>query len=280
MMTKTLSPSHLLVNCTYLAITLSLSVLACQTSGKNELSEEAKASQILDTQKQLARNHLDSGSPEAALSVLRPLVRQNPDDASLQTLMGLTQLGLHNPPRAIQNFRKAYKIDKQPGSALNLSSAYIESGSPEKALKLLAAILKNKKMSTSYAYRERIFHNIAYSYVKLGENKKAESWLNQALEENPTFFPSHLELARLYEKTKRPAMALKAYRKAIDYCHVCFEPVESFANIHLKIGNPLEARNALIKFTRVEGIASSDRAKAEQLLKAAKTAAIQTPRAG
>jgi Tfp pilus assembly protein PilF len=194
--------------------------------------------------------------------------------------MGLTQLALHNPHKAVMYFRTAYKLDKQPGSALNLSSAYLEADQPGKALALLAGILKNKQAAAKYPYKERIFHNIGYSYIKLGQNKKAEQWLTESVEENPTFFPSHLELARLYEKTARPALAQKSYRRAMDYCHVCLEPVEALANIYLKLGSPIEARKVLQSFTKVEGITTADRAKAQQLLKTATTAGLNRRRAG
>lgn len=262
-------------NWTYLLISLSLSVLACQTTADQKPSETEKEEQILATQKEMVRNHLDSGAPEAALKLLRVLVREFPEDTDLLNLMGLTQLALHNAPKSVQFFRQAYKLDKQPATALNLSSAYIEVGSPEKAQALLAALLKNKAASKDYPYKERIYHNIGYSYVKLGNNKKAEQWFLAATEENPTFFPSHLELARLYEKMKRPAMAEKSYRRAIDFCRVCFEPVQALAGIQIKMGNSPEAQKTLVNFMKGEGVAAADRAQAEQMIRAAATASLE-----
>jgi len=219
------------------------------------------------------RNALDAGKPEAALQSLRGMLRESPNDPSLNNLMGLTQLALKNGVRAVRHFQVAYKIDKQVATGLNLSSALIETGDYDRAVHLLNQLIKQAEKD-DYAYKERILHNLGYCYLKQNRLAKAEQWYHQSLEENPTFFPSHLELARLYERSKRPAMALKAYRRSMDYCLVCFEPVQALATLYLKMGKPEDARRILVQFGKVEGVAPEDRSRAGELLTRITTAGL------
>ncbi len=214
----------------------------------------------------IVRTTRDVGKPVQALATLRPMLREFPDDAGLQNLMGLTQLALHNPPRAIRHFLAAYKTDHAVATGLNLSSAYIETGDYDKAVKLLSALSKQAERD-DYQYKERIFHNIGLTYAKQKRAALAEKWYQQAIEENPTFFPSHLELARLYETTGRPAMAMKAYRRSIDYCLICFEPVQSLTTLYVKNNRYADARRILVSFGRQEGASPDDVKKASRMLK-------------
>jgi len=222
--------------------------------------------EVIQSQKAMVRNSLDSGRPEAALQNLRVLLRQYPEDAELHNLMGLAQLALKNPARAIHHFLSAYKIDEQSATALNLSSAYLEGGDYSKAIKLLNSLMKETGKD-AYPYKERVLHNLGYAHLKQGDMAKARGYFLSALAENPAFYPSHLELARLYEKTKRPALAAKSYRQAIDYCDVCLEPVESLARVYMKLGKATEARRTLIRYAKIEGVSPADRGRANHLLR-------------
>ena len=261
----------------YLAFSLTLLNVACQTAKDSNVQE--KTLEVLEKQKSLIRNQLDDGKPDQALVLLRDLARQHPRDGSIQNLMGLTHLALKNPTRAIKHFLAAYKLDQQAGTALNLSSAFIEASDYDKAIRLLFALTKTKEGQT-YQHRERIFHNLAYANERVGKNTKAEEWYQEAIDENPTFFPSHLELARLYEKTNRSAMAIQAYRRATDYCHACFEPMYALSMLYLKTNRLTEARKTLLAYGKTEGITPRDRERAKQLLRMVMTAGIRGKRAG
>lgn len=269
--------NHRLCTRLTLIFTVTLLSLACQTGKTVDVQE--KDLEVLEKQKNLIRNQLDEGKPDQALSLLRELARQHPDNASIQNLMGLTHLALKNPGRAIKHFMSSYKIDRHPGTALNLSSAFIEAGDFQKAIRLLNALTKTKELQT-YQHRERIFHNLAYANEHAGNNSKAEEWYQEAIDENPTFFPSHLELARLYEKTNRPAMAIQAYRRATDYCHACFEPVYALSMLYVKTNRLTDARKTLLAYSKVDGISPNDRERAKQLLRMVMTAGIRGRRAG
>jgi Tfp pilus assembly protein PilF len=249
----------------FVILSLSLAFAACQTP-ESKPDEPSKEEQLAEKQKMLIRSTLDEGKPDQALANLRPLLRQYPNDAGLQNLMGLTQLALRNGARAVKHFTAAYKIDHSVATGLNLSSAYIEVGDHEKSVKLLMALTKQAERD-NYPYKERIYHNIGLAYVQQKRMALAEKWYEQAIEENPTFFPSHLELAKLYERTKRPAMAMKAYRRSIDFCLVCFEPVQALSSLYVKNNRYADARRLLINFGRQEGASPEDVKKASRMLK-------------
>ncbi len=257
----------------FVILSLAFALQACQTTGTGK-DGDAKEPSLVEKQKMLVRTTLDEGKPEQALATLRPLVREYPNDAGLQNLMGLTQLALRNAPRAIKHFQAAYKVDHAVATGLNLSSAYIDTGDFEKSVKLLQALSKQADRD-QYAYKERIFHNLGLAYAKQKRAALAEKWYLEAIEENPTFFPSHLELAKLYESTKRPAMAMKAYRRSMDYCLVCFEPVQALSTLYVKNNRFADARRVLMSFGRQEGVSPDDLKRASRMLKTV-TAGVPT----
>ena len=152
------------------AIILSLTAVigGCQTTETDKTSTKTK--EILESQKAIVHNALDNGDSKLAHQTLRKLLNDFPEDASLQNLMGLTQLSMKNSARAVKHFQIAYKLDKKPGSALNLSSALIEMGDYEKAITTIKSALDQK--GEPYQFKERFLHNLAYAHLKQKKNVK------------------------------------------------------------------------------------------------------------
>jgi Tfp pilus assembly protein PilF len=242
---------------------LALGLSSCQTTQADEV--RAKKDNVIASQKAIVHNALDNGDTKLAYATLRSLINAYPEDATLQNLMGLTQLAMKNSTRAVRHFQAAYKLDKSPGIALNLSSAYIETGDYDKSVKLISSILREPG-TTKYQFKERLLHNLGFANVKLKKNTRAESFFKQALEENPSFYPSHLELARLQKNMGRPALAMRSYRNAMDYCHVCLDPVSELTTLYVKSGKMRDARDILLRYGKVQGVAESDKKKAANLL--------------
>ena len=237
-------------------------ICGCQTTETDKTT--AKTKEILDSQKAIVHNALDNGDAKLAHQTLRKLINDFPNDASLQNLMGLTQLSMKNAARAVKHFQIAYKLDKKPGSALNLSSALIEMGDYEKAVSTIKNAMEQK--GEPYEFKERFLHNLAYAHLKQKKNVKAEGYFKAAIEENPSFYPSHLELARLHKQLGRPALAMRSYREAMDYCQICLDPVSELTTLYVKAGKMGEARDILIKYNKVQGVGEIDRKKANGLL--------------
>lgn len=259
--------------CTRLSLVfiLTLANIACQTN--SALDPKGNNAEILERQKSLVRNQLDEGRPEAALGLLRGLARQYPDDASLQNLLGLSHLALKNTGRAIKHFTISYRQAPTPGTALNLSSALIQNGNNEKAIKLLSGLLGSDQ-GKNYEHLDRIYHNLGYANGQLANLTKAENWFREALAENPSFFPSHLELAKIYANSNRAKLAVQEFRRAIDNCQVCFEPVHALSLLYVRLNQPEEAQKILLSFTRSEDISNQDRERAKSLLRTVTTASI------
>jgi Tfp pilus assembly protein PilF len=248
-----------------LTTSLTLGAFSCQTSGDGKINAESHQKEVLESQKALVRNALDTGKPESALKSLRDLLDVYPEDASLQNLMGLTQLSLTNYARSIRHFQISYKLAPQIATGLNLSSALIESKQYLRAQKLLTVLLKQAPKA-KYRFKERILHNLGYCAMQQGDTKKAEEWYRLALEENPTFFPSHLELGRYYESRGRSELAIQSYKYAADYCRTCFEPIEPLTRIYTATGRRGEAKRLLTQYLRVEDLLDTDRRHATDLL--------------
>src|SRR5690606_24909628 len=122
-----------------------------------------KENTVLARRMALIRNAIDTGRAQFALRDLRPMLAARPKDPEVQNLMGLTQMALRNYPRAIHHLKLAYKYNVHPRYALNLSSALVENGDHEKAANLVRYALKKWP---SYKYKERLLHNLGYSFAK------------------------------------------------------------------------------------------------------------------
>ena len=242
------------------ALSLSLLISACQTSGKTNEDEQA----LLNGRLQIARNSLDQGRPAEALGELRQLIREYPQNPTVQTLMGFTQLALGNKGKALGFLRKAFQLSPTVANGLNLSAAYIENRQYKRAIRLLG---KLAKQAPKYEYPERIYHNLGYVSEKMKDTRKSLVFYKKALEENPTFYPAKLQLAKAYQKLGRKNLALQAYREAMDYCHVCYEPVESLARGYIQNGQLRHARDLLLRYGKIRGVAKTDMNKARKLLR-------------
>jgi len=245
-----------------LITSLTAVIAGCQTTETDKTTTKTK--EILDSQKAIVHNALDNGDARLAHQTLRKLISDFPNDASLQNLMGLTQLSMKNSARAVKHFQNAYKIDKKPGSALNLSSALIEMGDYNKAIATIREAMDQK--GDPYQFKERFFHNLAYAHLKQKKTTKAENYFKSAIEENPSFYPSHLELARLHRQLGRSALATRSYREAMDYCQTCLDPIAELTTLFAKAGRFSEASDILIKYSKVQGVTEADRKKAASLL--------------
>lgn len=221
--------------------------------------------ELIETRLNFAQKQIDSGQPENALQVLRPLLREAPKLAKVHNMAGIAFLALSKLKRAQSFFNAAYRLEKNPSYALNLSSALIAAGSFASAKKLLAALLNEG----SYAYKERIYHNYAYIMESEGNTEEAIRTYNKALDENPSYFLSNLRLGKLYEQKKRPHQALSAFQQAAKVCAVCYEPVREIAMFHLKAKVPDQAKKVLNEFLANKEVTAADKASAEKLLKLA-----------
>ncbi len=227
-----------------------LLMIGCQTLNQDSSTKEMD---ILQSQKEIVLNYLNSGEPVKALGELRELLRVNPKDADLYNLMGLTQIALKNAKRGLEYLKQAYKLKPAIYISLNLSSAHIDMGEYDKAEKILLSLLKTSEFS-EYQNRERVYHNLGLINEKKGVLEKAEYYYKKGLEENPVFYISLLQLGVVYKKMGRSANARDYLDRAKDACRSCFEPIEALSIQLAKEGRWNEAMTLVKSFMATDGL--------------------------
>jgi len=236
----------------FAGLSLSFGGLACQTTSpkKEDLTSRPELEKkLLESQMALVQNAVDSGHPEKAHALLRESLQKFPENPQLHNLMGLTQLALKNSKRALFHFEKSYQILPEIASGLNLSSALIDQGDYKRALIQLKTLIAEAK-TKQYSYQERIYHNVGFTLLKLNKMRAAEKWFKMALEENPTFFPSHLELARIYLSQNRMAEANISLKRSHDYCLPCWEPIELLVGLYKTTHRYRDAHVLLVSYLK------------------------------
>ena len=270
--------THLFSNFSSLQILITILFLSgCATFGLHD-DEEQKQAEILNTQKSLIISFLNKGLPGIAAKELRVQLKKYPDDPDFKNLMGLTQLALKNPKRAVVFFRDALRRKRQPSIALNLSSAYIESGQYQKAVRTLLDIRKSEEME-DYPHPERISHNLGLAAERSKKLRRAERYYRRALNDNPRFYISIMRLGQLYDKTKRPKSARREYKKARAICGFCFDPVNAMTMNYVANGQTRQAMRTLKKWLALKNISAKDRKRGKKLLKLVQRVGTKTPRA-
>ena len=128
------------------------------------------------------------------------------------------------------------------------------------ARKVLMRLMKED----GYHYKERILHNIALSYEQEQKWKEAQGYYEAALVENPVYYLSMINLAKLYQKRSLFKKAFAAYKKASMYCPTCYEAKEKLALIY----GPkkfTKAMHLLDSYMAIKEVTDIDRLKARKL---------------
>ncbi len=237
----------------------SLILTSCQTT-------QSKQDDIdLESEKGIIVSYINSGEQQTALKRLRKILATQPQDAELQNLMGIVQLSLKNYQRAIQHFEMSYKADPKPLVKLNISSAYIEMGNHKAARVILAKLAKDEGPG-SYTMKERLYHNLGYSYETTDNFDTAIKMYKKAIEENPAYHMSWLQLGRVYEKQKNIPKAVESLERALEFCQSCLEPAEELFMVHMSNGKVLQAKATLQKYLASDDISTFNKTRARQLL--------------
>ncbi len=239
-----------LSNLNYFSWLLIFFISHCQT-----FSEAKKDREILEKQESLILNYLNQGKAKEAFTQLRELLRDYPDRPTLNNLMGLTQISLGNPNLAIRHLNKAYQKDPSPHVALNFSSALIQAGQYKNAKKILNAQIQNvSKGQEKYIHVERLYHNLALVYENEKKTNQAVKFYKKALEENPSFYLSLMQLGHVYNKVNKKENAFNYFKLARESCPNCFEPIEGMYHHYVAKKNRNAARKILDDSLKQEGL--------------------------
>jgi tetratricopeptide (TPR) repeat protein len=247
---------------TILTISLALALTACQSTSKN--NEEIKA-KLIDTKIKLIQAKLDKGKALEAQFEAEPLVKKFPNNSKVLTIMGFTDLALKNTMRGLVNLNKAYKLDRTPSSALNLSSAYIEAKNYGKAMAIIDEGIAIAK-KTAYRNIVRLHHNKGLIYEQRGLTTQAIATYKQGLYHSPGYVLTLDKLAKIYENQGKHEQAKILYKRFHYACNACYTPVRKLAKYALKNRKFTEARSLLKTFLSLESARPKDVANAQRLL--------------
>lgn len=210
---------------------MSISCLTLNTQSPSNSKGDIEG--LLRTKMSLINRYLDKGQANLAWDHLRRLYQDHPENPDVLNLVGLTHLALNNEQKAVQVFAKAYKLRPKTSYGLNLSSAFISIGSYKKARRIILRLIKTSK---KYKFRERLWHNLALTYEKERQLRKANKYYHKAIKINPNFLLSLLNLGRLYKIASKNTRAMRYYKKASQVCQQCFEPVNELATFFMNQG--------------------------------------------
>jgi Tfp pilus assembly protein PilF len=242
-------------------LSIALFLSACQTLNDNPpASEKDDAATSLS----MARAFLDAGRPDKAMYELRLSIEKNTSDPMAHSLMGLSQLALKNPRKAVESLETAWKLDHKAQYALNLSSAYIENRQPESAQKIIKEGLALKE-TPPYRNKERFYHNLGLLAEMKGSLVAAEKAYSKALEENPTFYLSRAKIAVLLEERHKIEAAKDHWEIARMSCPGCFEAILHLARYYQNKGDTKTALGLVQDYRRIEGINPTESKKAAEL---------------
>lgn len=243
----------------YSLMSVILTFAACQTTNPApENRSDMAGKEEVATSLAVSASFLDAGRPDKAMQELKGVLANHPNDTDALNLMGITQLALGNPRRAVVHLENAWKHSNSSAIGVNLSSAYIELKRYSEAEKLLKSLLARKE-TPAYAHRERIFHNYGLVLEKTNRMVAAEKQYRNASEENPTFPMSRMQLARIYQEQKKIPLAIKELEAARFACPQCYEPTAVLVKIYADRGEVPKARLMLRDYRMSEGLAAFDR---------------------
>lgn len=244
-----------------LAMIYFFAATGCTTT---ETDKKLSTEDAIKTEIGVIVNYMNSGDVRTALSRLKVAIRKNPNHLDLNTLMGLLQLSVENNGMAVKYFRKAHKIKPSAQTKFNVATAFIQSKATRQARSVFANILKKYP---NYKHKDRVFHNIGYSYAIENKAKKATKYYLKATQENPAYHLSWLQLGKVYGKTGQQAKAISAMRKSVKYCQACAETNFALYDLYFKNGKILQARKLIKNYLGNDNLDPRTQAKAQSLLR-------------
>jgi Tfp pilus assembly protein PilF len=206
-----------------------------------------------ETELSVARAFIESGRPDKALYELKALLEKEPKNTGAHTMVGLAQMALKNPKKAVEHLKIAWDLEPSAQNALNLSSAYLQANQLESAQKIIVKGLATKE-NPPYRHKERFYHNLALIAQIKGKASVAEKALRKALEENPTFYMSRQQLAVMLGKAGKLEAAKEQWELARIACPLCLEPTEQLTRYYQAKGDLRTALGLISDFKKLEGI--------------------------
>lgn len=139
-------------------------------------------------------------------------------------------------------------------------------GQHKQARQILARLARDESPG-SYNAKERVYHNLGYSYQSTNSLDNAAKFYKKAIAENPTYHMSWLQLGRVYQKTNNAKKETEALKKAVGFCPLCMEPNEALFHAYLRQKDYQNARNLMSKLITNDEISPRSKKRATDLLR-------------
>jgi tetratricopeptide (TPR) repeat protein len=158
----------------------------------------------------LARLYLLAGLPEKALSLIKPGLARQPDNAELLGVRALAHLRLKDPTQALADAERAVRLaPSNTDVVLGLADVYRETEQPERALQLLRTAIERAPDALD------LRRSLAGMYAARGEEKLAEAQLLKLVELRPKALDVRLQLAAFYAGGRHFDEAQRTLRAAV-----------------------------------------------------------------
>lgn len=194
----------------------------------------------------IAINRTDWARPE-----LEKLARDNPDNALYPYWVSRVDYHEMHLSKAVANVRKAIALDPRFMKAYDNLGVYYEGlGKYREAVDAYReAIRLNREEGLRSPWPAL---NLGALLNKLGELNIAESYLNEALNEDPRFPEAHFQLGILLEKENKDTEALHELNRAVAFDPTYAEPYFALGKIFARQHQPHKAHDAFRMFQELK----------------------------
>lgn len=191
--------------------------------------------------------YLRSNQAAKAVTLADALVKQQPNNASFQNLLGMARGQSGKVAESKAAFEQAIKLDPafvQP--KLNLARVEIATRAYEAAAARLGTLLKENEKNTD------AMGEMALLSERRGQEAEAQRWLEKATDLSGTKDPRWaLALSDFHLQRGRPGLALEAVKKAAAKAPDDLAVLLAYARAQLASGDTIGAKSSLTAATRV-----------------------------
>lgn len=178
-------------------IFLLVPLLAGCAGGVKKNPNEPSASEIYV---QKGVQYMENGMLDVALQDLQHAIELDGHNSEAHNAIAVLYERLNRPGDAEAHFRRALSLDSDNASALNNYGRFLCGQEQyEKAMANFKQVIDSKLYKLPWV----ALTNAGLCARSAGKNEEAEAYLRKALEENPSFPPALLEMAKLSLETRQ-----------------------------------------------------------------------------
>ncbi len=211
--------------------------------------DEAKARAHLS----LGAAHLRNGRLSRALKELLDAEKYDPQNADVQSHIGLAYKELKKYPLAVQHLKKALALRK------NFPEAHNSLGTVYLAMKMYAEALTEFNITLSdilYTTPQYTHFNVGQVYLDQGLYDQALAAFKKSVEITPGYSLAYNSMGRTYLAMNNLEDAVKVLKKAVEYAPNYAIAFFNLAEVYLRMGQREKARENFKKVIEIAPMTS------------------------